>query len=149
MYALKFNEIKSDDGQMVRPVGYPPSYWPAGTEYDNAKTYIKTWFSSLNVKYFYANLSGNIFEEYICFDTEADANAYKVAVAQAAAIISANLTTAENDPETSAILTNAMKYMRLRNKVNYDSFGTYTFSYEPTVYNLDSVDLTSFTKYDL
>jgi hypothetical protein len=149
MYALKFNEIKTDDGQIVRPVGYAPSYWPAGTQYDEAKTYIKDWFNSLNVKCFYAKLSGNIFEEYICFDTEADLNAYKTSVAQAAAIISANLNTAENDPETPTILTNAMKYMRLRNRVNYDAFGLYTFSYETSVYNLDTVDLTGYTRYDL
>jgi hypothetical protein len=150
MYAIKMNEIKTDQGELVRPIGYPPGFWPSGTEYTEAYSNMRALMASLNLQCFYAKLNGNVFELFNCFNTEAEASTFLAQFQQLGTIFVANKFTAENDPtDLDALLVGALKYMRLRNKVNFENFGIYPNAFEPQPVNLDTVDLTSFTKYDL
>lgn len=150
MYAIKMNEIKTDEGQIVRPIGYPPGFWPSGSEYDEALANVKALLSSLNLQCFYARLSGNLFELYNCFNTEAEATTFLARFQYLGSILVANRFTAENDPaDLDALSVGSLKYSRLRNKVNAENFGVYTNAFEPQAVNLDNVDLSGFTRYEL
>jgi hypothetical protein len=62
----------------------------------------------------------------------------------------ANPTTASNDPaDLDPVTVGALSYSRLRFKTNKDNFGTYTVAFEPNVINMDTVDLTGFTRYEI
>ena len=149
MYAVKLNEIKTDEGQIVRPCGYPLSFWPEGTEYAEAYAGEIDFFKHYGTLCYYTRLVGNVLEMYNCFDTEAQAQAFQDRMQYLSSILLASPANSDNDPaDLSDLDKKAVKYSRLRLKTVNENFGRYLNTFEPNIINMADVDLTGFTRYE-
>jgi hypothetical protein len=154
MYGFKISQLKTDAGKFVFqwcPDGESKD-WPSDETTTLMGSYGTAWIQSNNVVEIYSKITGNLLETYMVLGTEANAtslvNLYQQILRATAAVNPADWWT-DFDLPNDSINNNFKLLMKFRREQQLGKYGVYAWNFDTNVTNMDSIDLSGYTKIDI